>query len=235
MQARLRDVPPFVLMMPLLAATPTLSAQSHVQLYGLLSAGIVSGSGFTIEDESLWAFSEQGHSSNRWGIQGQEALGGGYTLGFRLESNLSLRSGAAGADVGGSGTQRAGSLFDREANITLASERLGALKFGRGKNLICNIAEEFDARGNWNFAGLKPIARYAGFYSGSGVSRFDNMLRYTSPDLGGFTLDAAYMIGGIPAKSVGPPTKPKEIASLVKSEGAIFRSIDHNIGRDQHE
>lgn len=191
---------------PVLALLPTLMAgpvraAPDVQLYGLLSAGVVSGTGFTVADESLTTISEQGYSSNRWGLRGSEDLGGGSRLRFNLESNLSLRSGAAGRDAGGAATQSDGPLFDREANITLASERLGSLKLGRGKNLIYDLADEFDARGNWNFGGLKPIARYAGFYSGSGISRFDRMLRYTSPSLGPLSLDAAYSIGGVPGSS----------------------------------
>lgn len=191
---------PCLLASSLVAAQPAF-AEPDVQIYGLLSTGIVSGSGFTLNDESLNAISEQGHSSNRWGLRGSEPLGGGMRLRFQLESNLSLRSGAAGRDAGGTATQTEGSLFDREANISLASPSLGELKLGRGKNLIYDLSDAFDARGNWNFGGLKPIARYAGFYSGSGVSRFDNMLRYTSPSMAGLVLDAAYSIGGVPGSS----------------------------------
>lgn len=201
MRACLRDALPLALLTPVLLAASPASAAPDLRLYGLLSAGVISGSGFTLDDESLTAFSEQGHNSNRWGLRGSEDLGGGLKLDFTLESNLSLRSGAAGRDAGGTGVQAEGSLFDREANLTLSSERLGALKLGRGKNLIYNIADEFDARGNWNFAGLKPIARYAGFYGGSGVSRFDNMLRYTSPQWAGLNIDAAYTLGGVPGSS----------------------------------
>lgn len=201
MPACLREtLRPALLSTVLLAATSAATA-ANVTAYGLMSAGIVSGSGFTADDESLTAFSEQGHNSNRWGLRGSEDLGGGLKLGFTLESNLSVRSGASGRDAGGTGTQSEGSLFDREANLTLSSDRLGALKLGRGKNLIYDIADDFDARGNWNFAGLKPIARYAGFYSGSGVSRFDNMVRYSSPAFGGLAFDAAYSIGGTPGTS----------------------------------
>lgn len=214
---------PALLAAALLAAAPAATAAS-VSPYGLLSAGVVTGTGFTIDDESLTAFSEQGHSSNRWGLRGSEDLGSGLKLGFTLESNLSLRSGAAGRDAGGTGTQSEGSLFDREANITLSSERLGALKLGRGKNLIYDLADDFDARGNWNFAGLKPIARYAGFYSGSGVSRFDNMLRYSSPAFGGLAFDAAYAIGGTAGSS---RTGSSYVAGLRYARGPLEIGYAH--------
>lgn len=200
------------------------AAAADTELYGLLSAGVVTGSGFTIDDQSLTTVSEQGHNSNRWGLRGREDLGGGLQLRFVLESNLSLRSGAGGRDAAGTGTQSEGSLFDREANLTLVSERLGAIKVGRGKNLLYDLADEFDARGNWNFGGLKPIARYAGFYSGSGVSRFDNMLRYASPSIGGLVFDAAYTAGGVPGSS---RTESGHVAGLRYARGPLEVGYAH--------
>ncbi len=50
------------------------STPPTVELYGLLSAGLVSGSGFTLADERVTAMSEQGRRSNRWGIRGSEML-----------------------------------------------------------------------------------------------------------------------------------------------------------------
>jgi len=166
----------------------------NVQLYGVLGAGVMSGDGFGSSNKEFNGLGEQMHSSNRWGIKGTEDLGNGVTAKFTLESNMSLRTGAAGKDSGGTGAAGT-TLFDREANIALSSSDLGQIQLGRGKNFLYNIADEFDARGNWNFGGLKPIARYAGFYSGSGVSRFDNMVRYTSPEIAGFKVDGAYSFG----------------------------------------
>jgi predicted porin len=98
-----------------------------------------------------------------------------------------------GKDAGGTGTNGT-VIFDREANIAIAGD-FGQVQLGRGKNFLYQVADEFDSRSNWNFGGLKPIARYAGFYSGSGVSRFDNMVRYTSPSFGGLVVDGSYSFG----------------------------------------
>ena len=182
-----------------LLSVPVFAADG-VEFYGVLSAGVVSahgfgdGSGTAGQTKQLTAMSDQGHSSNRWGIKGTEDLGSGLKAKFMLESNLSLRTGAAGKDSGGTSVG-ADPLFDREANIALASKEWGEIKLGRGKNFLYNVLDEFDARGNWNFGGLKPIARYAGFYSGSGISRFDSMVRYTSPSYGGLVFDAALSVG----------------------------------------
>lgn len=166
------------------------SVHADTQFYGLLSAGLVSGSGFSRSNESLSVLSEQGHSSNRWGLRGTEELGQGLRMSFVLESSLSLRSGAAGRDNS--------SLFDREAHLAFSHPLAGSIRAGRSKNLLYELADDFDARGNWNFGALKSISRYAGFYSSSGVSRFDNMLRYSSPEFSGVRLDAAYTFGGQP-------------------------------------
>lgn len=172
-------------------------AADGIELYGLVSAGIVhlrDAASMTAPD-SVTSLAEQAHNSNRWGLRGSEDLGGGMKAKFNLESSLSLRTGAAGRDatyVNPPGNP----LFDREANVSLESKDWGKLKFGRGKNALYDTLDEFDARGNWNFGGLKPVARYAGFYGGSNVSRFDNMIRYTSPGFAGLVLDAAYSFGG---------------------------------------
>lgn len=176
------------LSLALIGITP--SVRADTQFYGLLSAGLVSGSGFSRSNESLSVLSEQGHSSNRWGLRGTEELGQGLRMSFVLESSLSLRSGAAGRD--------SSSLFDREAHLAFSHPMAGSVRAGRSKNLLYELADDFDARGNWNFGALKSISRYAGFYSSSGISRFDNMLRYSSPEFSGVRLDAAYTFGGQP-------------------------------------
>ncbi len=173
------------------------SAADGVELYGLVSAGIVNmrDAGSMTAPGSVTSLAEQAHSSNRWGLRGSEDLGSGLKAKFTLESTLSLRSGAAGRDatyVNPTGNP----LFDREANVSLESKDWGRLKVGRGKNALYDTLDEFDARGNWNFGGLKPVARYAGFYGGSNVARFDNMIRYSSPSFAGLVLDVAYSFGG---------------------------------------
>lgn len=178
-----------------LAAAGMASAQ-NVQVYGVAGAGVVSGSGFTSSNSQFDGFVEQLHNSNRFGVRGAEDLGGGMTAKFTLEANYSLRTGAMGKDSAGTGVTGS-TVFDREANMALAGN-FGQVQLGRGKNFLYNVLDEFDSRGNWNFGGLKPVARYAGFYGGSGISRFDNMIRYSSPDFGGLKFDYAYSFGNQP-------------------------------------
>lgn len=177
---------------------PALSADA-VNVYGLVSGGVVHlrDAASMTSPGNVTALADQAHSSNRWGIRGSEDLGGGLKGKFNLESSLSLRSGAAGRDASYVNPTNS-PLFDREAHLSLESIDWGRLKLGRGKNFLYDVLDDYDARENWNFAGLKPVARYAGFYGGSNVSRFDNMLRYTSPEIQGWSFDAAYSFGGYP-------------------------------------
>lgn len=169
-------------------------APRNTEIYGVIGAGVVTGSGFGSSDQTFTGLGEQLHNSNRFGFKGSQDLGDGIKAGVQLESNFSARTGAAGKDSAGTGTGSS-TLFDREANVTLGKKEYGQVMLGRGKNFLYNVLDEFDSRGNWNFGGAKSVARYAGFYSGSGVSRFDNMLRYTSPDFGGLKFDFAQSFG----------------------------------------
>ena len=178
-------------------ATGTAQAQEaprNTELYGVIGVGVVSGSGFGSSNQDFSGVGEQLHNSNRFGFKGSQDLGDGFKAGVTLEGNFSARTGAAGKDSGGTGSAGT-TLFDREANVYLSNKEYGQLQLGRGKNFLYNVLDEFDSRGNWNFGGAKSVARYAGFYSGSGVSRFDNMIRYTSPSFGGLKFDYAYAAG----------------------------------------
>lgn len=181
----------------LAAGVATAQAQDaprNTEIYGVVGAGVVTGKGFGSSDQTFTGLGEQLHNSNRFGFKGSQDLGNGIKAGVQLESNFSARTGAAGKDSAGTGSGSS-TLFDREANVTLGSKDAGQLQLGRGKNFLYNVLDEFDSRGNWNFGGAKSVARYAGFYSGSGVSRFDNMLRYTSPSFGGVKFDYAQSFG----------------------------------------
>ena len=123
-----------ILTVALISNTP--SVRADTQFYGLLSAGLVSGSGFSPSNESLSVISEQGHSSNRWGLRGSEELGQGLRMSFVLESSLSLRSGAAGRDNS--------SLFDREAQWTDDfAGVMGELQDPMGRSIYARMVYDF--------------------------------------------------------------------------------------------
>ena len=184
------------------------------KFYGTAGLGVISGSGFSASNpRSVSGLADGLHSTTMFGFLGGTDLGDGVAIKYNLEGSMSFLTGAAGKDTAGFGYESTNApLFDREANISLKDAEHGELKAGRLKNIGYEALQEFDSRGNWNFGGLKPIARYAGFYSGTQVTRFDSGLRYTSPKFEGFTFDYAHGF----ANKIGD-------ANLQKSDNAGIR------------
>lgn len=172
------------------------------EFYGQASAGAYSANHMTSTNSVATGMSDQPKGNNRVGVKVSRELESDVTAMLTLESNFSLRTGAFGKDAGGYGYVAAGNpIFDREANIRLASKTYGTVILGRGANLQNDLSGAFDARQNWNFGGLKPVGRYVGFHSASGVNRADKMIRYISPVFNGFNFDGGVAMGGVPVDS----------------------------------
>ncbi len=167
------------------------------QVYGQVSAGYYQASNMTPANVDASGFSDQPKGNNRVGLKVSRELDADTTAMVTLESNFSARTGAVGRDAASTGDGR-NPLFDREANFRVMSKVWGTLILGRGPNLQNDLSSAFDARSNWNFGGLKPIARYAGFHSASGINRADRLVRYISPSFNGFTADVGFAPGGVP-------------------------------------
>ena len=172
------------------------------QFYGQLSSGYYSASNMTSNLLDASGMSDQPKSNNRAGVKFTREIDSDLTAVVTLESNFSLRTGAVGRDAAGYGSSSSsglgGALLDREASLRLNSAKYGTLTLGRAPTLQNDLSSAFDARSNWNFGGLKPIGRYAGFHSASGVNRADKLIRYTSPVYEGFSADLAVSLGGAP-------------------------------------
>jgi predicted porin len=170
------------------------------ELYGQVSSGYYSASNMTATAENASGISDQPKVNNRIGLRATRELDADVSAVLTLESNFSSRTGALGKDAGGYGVS-SGPVFDREANFRLKSQTYGTIIVGRGATLQNELSGAFDPRSNWNFGGLKPIARYAGFHSAAGLTHADNMIRYATPTIAGFTIDGAASFGGIPGDS----------------------------------
>jgi predicted porin len=167
------------------------------QIYGQVSAGYYQASNMTSANLDASGMSDQPKGNNRVGLKVSRELDADTTAMITLESNFSARTGAVGRDAAATGSG-VNPLFDREANVRLISKVYGTLIIGRGPNLQTDLSGAFDARSNWNFGGLKPIARYAGFHSASGINRADRLIRYISPSMNGFHADIGLAPGGVP-------------------------------------
>lgn len=182
-----------LLVLATLAATAGLAQAATVTLYGAADAGLVYNytkfKGSAVFDgerysskvsEDRYGLESGNYGASKWGLKGEEDLGNGYKVGFKLENGFSLDDGRAGQD---------GRLFGREASLTvsgpfgaLSAGRMGALTSGAGTYDI------FQAYGDVFDGGVADIG--AGMWVPT--SRYDNMLTYATPNMGGLTIYAQY-------------------------------------------
>ncbi|KWF30820.1 porin [Burkholderia pseudomultivorans] len=164
-------------------------AQSSVMLYGVIDYGInyvndaqkaVSG-GRT--GKTQWATSSSIMQGNRWGLRGNEDLGGGYKAVFVLES---------GMDIGTGTFQQGGALFGRQAYVGIASP-YGTVTLGRQyDSVVDSIGPITGAVGNGTYSlHGNDIDNFGNTY------RVNNAVKYTSPTFGGFRLTGLYSFGGV--------------------------------------
>ncbi|QBR03387.1 porin [Paraburkholderia pallida] len=161
-------------------------AQSSVTLYGLLDTGMayVNNQGGKSNLEMVQGVK----NGNRWGLTGNEDLGGGYSTIFTLESGFNSLSGAAGAS---------GYMFNRQAFVGLKNSHYGTITLGR------QYTPWFYTVGALSGLGIgTPLTGWTGAHPGdidamdTGL-RINNSIMYESPDMAGLSLRAMYALGGI--------------------------------------
>ena len=169
-------------------------AQSSVNLYGLIDAGLtyttqqLGGNRVGIDAGVI--------ATSRWGMRGTEDMGGGMKAFFNIESTLINDSGAAGLGFGGGtagGTTV--SLFDRAAVVGL-SGGFGSVSLGR-QNILgvdsigladpISLAHAGTGNPNVFFSALNSGATYSsyGTNGGGAALRQNNSIRYLTPVFGG--------------------------------------------------
>ena len=183
----------------LLLATGTCFAQASVNLYGIVDVGLRAVDGLA---GSTTAVASGVNQTSRWGLRGQEDLGGGWKAVFRVEGGMN-------ADTG---TQaKSDRLFDRQAWAGFDSP-FGQVAVGRQANLISDALVPVDPIGkrdasfnpNINVAGLSNTAfgthAFGRQYGPSGYAdnyyRLDNTVKYTAT-VGPWQVRAAYSAGEV--------------------------------------
>ena len=156
----------------------------QVTLYGVVDEGLnytkedVKVNGVRHVDEHTFGLDSGLNAASRIGLTGQEALGDGMTVGFKLENGFKADTGALGDK---------NRLFDREASLTvmtplgrLSAGRMGGVASAAGSyDIVYAIGDAFDGGDNKIF-GLAKSARY------------DNMLTYQTPVMGGLQATVQY-------------------------------------------
>jgi predicted porin len=167
-------------------------AQSSVTLYGLFDEGINytnnAGSGSAVQARSGDV------TGSRFGIKGQEDLGGGYTAIFKLENGLNPNNGQA---------QQGGAMFGRQAYVGLSSARFGTLTLGRQYDPTVDTFSNLTAGGTWG--GDVSAVPFDGDNADYDF-RINNAIKYVSPTFAGFSGEAMYAFsntaGGFAANRV---------------------------------
>lgn len=167
-----------------LVASGTAAAQSNVTLYGILDAGVAYVSNQTTKIGTPGArnflVTSGPQTANRWGLVGNEDLGGGTSALFRLESGFNIQTGAM---------QQGGRLFGRQAYVGLANRTYGTLTLGRQYEFNFDFVSPFTSAKifatQWAAHVGDPDELYSTF-------RLNNSVKYVTPAFAGLQLGALY-------------------------------------------
>ncbi|MBN3754743.1 porin [Paraburkholderia sp. Tr-20389] len=159
-------------------------AQSSVTLYGTLDAGIdyvsnqkaANGAG-----HSNWLLQSGNLSTDRWGLRGNEDLGGGMSAVFDLESGFSIANGKL---------SNGGDLFGRQAWVGLSSNTWGTVTVGRQYDLLVDFVAPLSATGS-GFGGNLADHPFDNDNLNNDF-RMNNAVKYRSPTIDGLTFGMAY-------------------------------------------
>jgi predicted porin len=165
----------------LISQTPAY-AQSSVTLYGLIDAGFV------------YINNQNGHSNletvtgqtngSRFGVRGEEDLGGGLSAIFTLEN---------GFDPSNGKELQNSRLFGRQSFVGLSSKSYGTVTLGRQYEAIGEWAGEIAATSLWGWLGTHP----GDFDNLMSTIRTNNSIKYVSPSFSGLQVTSIFAPGGV--------------------------------------
>ncbi len=161
--------------MAILAATGTAMAQSSVNMYG--TADVALGK-LRFGKSGMQSNTAVNTSGSYLGFKGVEDLGSGLKTGFVLEQGIDLKNGASDANT-----------FQRAANLWIG-DTWGTVRAGRAYTPSYNAMSAWDLMGrDVNSIAVHtygPVGGHNGFNQNSQLS-------YKTPNLSGFTAEAAYV------------------------------------------
>jgi predicted porin len=191
-----------------LAAT----AQTNVQLYGILDAAISSQDVGGPEGRNT-VLNSGNQSSSRFGFRGTEDLGNGLKAVFNLEAGAAIDTGMGDS-----------ALFGRRAVVGLEGG-FGSVMLGREYSPIAAIAAATDAFGQ-GFYGSNLSA----FTTSRLTRRLSNSVNYKTPSWNGLKLLAAYSAGEVSTVNV-PSGDLKGVGVEYTLGGLYLGAAYHTINR----
>jgi predicted porin len=197
-------------------------AQTNVQFYGSIDEGLDYVS--NAAGKSLEAVNAGKRSPDRFGVRGTEALGGGTSAFFRIESGFN-------SDLG---TQANPSkLFNRYAQVGLADSRWGTLTLGR----MPDFAYDYVGILNNSVPGISWAYSPGNLDNLANIFGIDNAVRYETPVMGGLQLGVMNGFGEDPTnfshsriysagfRYLGPALKLAGSYSMFHNRTADLKSI----------
>jgi general bacterial porin, GBP family len=151
-------------------------AQSSVTLYGIVDAGFTYTT--TIVGNRKFAMTSGNVQASRWGLRGNEDLGGGLRAVFDLESGFDVMNG-----------QQNGGLFNRQSYVGLSHVQYGTVTFGRQFDSVVDYVGPLTAVGTW---GGTYMAHILDNDNGNGTFSINNSVKYRSPNFYGFEFGGLY-------------------------------------------
>ncbi|NHZ81081.1 porin [Massilia sp. CCM 8695] len=164
------------------SAAGSAQAQSSVQIYGLIDAGVDYTTNTNAAGDNATRVISGGKNTSRWGLRGAEDLGGGLKAVFGLEGGILMDTGAAD-----------GALFKRQAFVGLDGG-FGRVVLGRSFTTTYDFVILFDP------LGYAPNYSWATSSNATGSSKygmttaFDNLIKY-SGKTGDFKYGATIGLG----------------------------------------
>lgn len=177
-------------LLPLAALSMPLMAQTNVTMYGLVDMGINRVS--NVGGNSLTELRSGNMLASRFGIRGQEDLGGGTKMAFQLEAGVNADTGAVGATD---------SFFNRQSWLGLSQQGVGELRLGRQLSVM---NDAFGTYGASTYMGTQTAAVEGTGSTGSSLGNFNamlsgtrlsNMVKFNSADMAGFKVRAMVAMG----------------------------------------
>ena len=168
-----------------IGATAVVHAQSNVQVYGLIDAGVEQLNHTNASGSGQVKVISGGKNTSRWGFRGVEDLGGGLKAVFNLEGGILMDTGNLD-----------GVLFKRQAYVGLENS-YGRVVIGRSFTTTYDFVILFDP------LGYAPNYSWATSTNASGPSKygmttaFDNLVKY-SGSTGQFKYGATIGLGEQP-------------------------------------
>jgi predicted porin len=161
------------------------SAQSSVTLFGVVDLSLR----WVDNDASQYQMASGGLQTSRLGFRGTESLGDGWSVGFWLEGELTPDNG-----------NEDGFFFRRRSTVSLVSQSLGELRFGRDKVPTYYTWETYDPFADAGVGRSTRLSQAAGLVPKEGTystfSRANNLSQYFLPgNLGGLFGQASYALG----------------------------------------